>query len=95
MKVSNLSKFIGVSVLAASVAVLPLNLPASAQTNSGADNTTTSPRQGVGDTSRDDNFDWGWLGLLGLVGLAGLSGRKRPDNARYRTDDQAGTTNYR
>jgi hypothetical protein len=26
---------------------------------------------------RNDNFDWGWLGLLGLGGLAGLMGRDR------------------
>jgi MYXO-CTERM domain-containing protein len=26
---------------------------------------------------RDDDFDWGWLGLLGLAGLAGLLPKKR------------------
>lgn len=97
MKFSNLSKLVGASVLAASVAVVPFNQPASAQTNSTRDNTTTttSPRQGVDNTSRDNDFDWGWLGLLGLAGLAGLAGRKRPDEVRYRTDDEVRTTNYR
>jgi hypothetical protein len=102
MKISNLSKLVGVSVFAASVAVLPFNLPASAQTNSDRNtttDTTTAPRQGTYDTNtnRDDGFDWGWLGLLGLAGLAGLGGRKRsePDNARYRTEDEVRTTNFR
>ena len=27
---------------------------------------------------RDDDFDWGWLGLLGLLGLGGLAGRREP-----------------
>jgi|GEM_PF-1296245 len=26
---------------------------------------------------RDNDFDWGWLGLLGLLGLAGLIPKKR------------------
>ena len=26
---------------------------------------------------RDDNDNWGWLGLLGLIGLAGLRRRDR------------------
>jgi MYXO-CTERM domain-containing protein len=25
---------------------------------------------------RDDDFDWGWIGLLGLLGLGGLAGRR-------------------
>jgi len=28
------------------------------------------------DVDRDDDFDWGWLGLLGLLGLGGLAGRR-------------------
>ena len=28
--------------------------------------------------TRDNNMDWGWLGLLGLAGLAGLR-RKNPE----------------
>jgi len=28
-------------------------------------------------TTRDDGFNWGWLGLLGLAGLVGL---RRPNN---------------
>lgn len=97
MKISNLTKFVGAGVLAASVAVVPFNLPASAQSSTTGDSTTTTtaPRQGVDNTNRDNDFDWGWLGLLGLAGLAGLAGRKRPDEVRYRTDDEVRTTNLR
>lgn len=97
MKISKLTKFVGTGLLAASVVVLPFNLPASAQSSTTGDNTTTTtaPTQGVDNTSRDNDFDWGWLGLLGLAGLAGLAGRKRPDEVRYRTDDEVRTTNLR
>jgi len=80
MKPSNMSKFVGASLIAASLAVVPLNLPASAQTQNDAANngTNTQPTRDVADTN--DDFDWGWLGLLGLAGLAGLAGLKRKDN---------------
>jgi len=78
---SLLSKVVGASVLAASVAFVPFTLPATAQTNTAPDTTTTT-EQGVQTAEYDDedSFDWGWLGLLGLGGLAGLAGRKRHDN---------------
>lgn len=96
MNVSKISKFIAAGVLATSVAVVPLNAPASAQTNTAPDTTTnTAPRQGVNDTERDNDFDWGWLGLLGLAGLAGLAGRKREEPARYRDPNEVGSSTYR
>jgi MYXO-CTERM domain-containing protein len=100
MKISNLSKLVAAGVLSASVAVLPFNLPASAQSNTGtgtADTTTTTtPRQNVDNTTRnDDNFDWGWLGLLGLVGLAGLIPRKHEEPTRYRDPNEVSSTTYR
>ncbi len=33
---------------------------------------------------RDDDHDYGWIGLLGLIGLAGLMGKKK-DDRRYET----------
>ncbi|HEY9811187.1 MAG TPA: WGxxGxxG family protein [Halomicronema sp.] len=91
MNRSSIRNLIGASVVAASLAVLPATLPASAQTNtpSGTDTTTTSPNYRTDDvrttdTTRDNDFDWGWLGLLGLLGLAGLARRKEP--ARYTTE---------
>lgn len=80
MKPSNLSKFVGASLIAASLAVVPLNLPASAQTQNDATNNGTSTQQTGDVADTNDDFDWGWLGLLGLAGLAGLAGLKRKDN---------------
>jgi MYXO-CTERM domain-containing protein len=102
MKISNLSKLVTAGVLSASVAVLPFNLPASAQSNTGTGSTTdttttTTPRQSVDNTARttDDGFDWGWLGLLGLVGLAGLIPRKHEEPVRYRDPNEVSSTTYR
>lgn len=94
MKISNVSKLIGAGVLAASVAVVPFNLPASAQVDTAPD-ATTVPGADVADTNYDNDFDWGWLGLLGLAGLAGLAGRKRNTEVRYRDADEVGSTTYR
>ncbi|NEQ22100.1 MAG: WGxxGxxG-CTERM domain-containing protein [Microcoleus sp. SIO2G3] len=94
---SLLSKVVGASILAASVAFVPFNLPVNAQTNTAPDTTTTTD-QGVQTAEYDDedSFDWGWLGLLGLAGLAGLAGRKRHDDndVRYRETRDAHTTHY-
>jgi MYXO-CTERM domain-containing protein len=106
MKRSNLSKFVGAGILALGVTVIPLNLPASAQTD------TTSPATGdamqspatgdamgtdatadVAGEQGDRDFDWGWLGLLGLAGLAGLAKRNEP--VRYQDPNVVGTTGYR
>jgi len=98
MKFSNVSKFVSASAIAASVAVLPLTLPAVAQTGdttTGDTTTTTAPTTGVYDTQEDNDFDWGWLGLLGLLGLGGLAGRKNSEPARYRDPEEVGSTTYR
>ncbi len=70
MKRFNLSKVVGASVLSLSLAILPLSLPASAQTSTESNQPTidTTPFQ----ETRDDNNNWGWLGLIGLIGLANL-----------------------
>ncbi|NJM59708.1 MAG: WGxxGxxG-CTERM domain-containing protein [Oscillatoriales cyanobacterium RU_3_3] len=92
MKRSNLSKAIGAGVIAAGLAILPANLPASAQTNTApgtnstdTTTTTTTPRSDVYNAETDRDFDWGWLGLLGLSGLLGLIPRKREEPVRYTT----------
>jgi MYXO-CTERM domain-containing protein len=108
MKNSNLSKFLSAGVLAASVALVPLTLPASAQTesapsgtttNTAPDTTTTAPSQGVDNTTTntegDRDFNWGWLGLLGLAGLAGLSGRKNDDRVAYRDPNEVSSSTNR
>lgn len=100
MKISILSKLVGASVLAASVALAPFHPSASAQTDTAPNtttDTTTAPRTDVETASydNDNDFDWGWLGLLGLAGLAGLAGRKRHDEVRYREPNEVGSTTYR
>lgn len=79
MRLSNLPKFVGAGVLAASLTVLPLTLPAHAQSNAPATSTqqdaNTSGTSGAGLTTRNterDHNNWGWFGLLGLTGLFGL-----------------------
>ena len=88
MKLSNLSKTVGASVLCLSLVTLPSNLPAFAQATS--PDTTGNPKgdppptQENGGETGDRDFDWGWLGLLGLAGLAGLAGNKRREPTVYR-----------
>lgn len=82
MMFSSFSKWLGAGVVAASLAVIPLTLPAEAQDT--APGTTTEPNAVAeppnplpDNTNRDDNNDLGWFGLIGLAGLAGLAARKR------------------
>jgi MYXO-CTERM domain-containing protein len=106
MKRSDLSKAIGAGIILAGLALVPTDLPASAQTDttggttSGTNSTTTTTRgSDVSSADTDRDFDWGWLGLLGLSGLFGLIPRKREENVRYTTTtgdrDPAVRTDYR
>jgi hypothetical protein len=70
MKIINVRKFLGVSVLALGLTVVTV-LPASAQSNTNGANTTSRT------VERDNGTDWSWLGWLGLLGLAGLMPKKR------------------
>jgi MYXO-CTERM domain-containing protein len=82
MKNSNFSKFISAGIIGASLAVLPLAVPAQAQTQNTAPDTTYNQRTGdVDATETNDDFNWGWLGLLGLAGLAGLARKNRTETA--------------
>ncbi|NJP09787.1 MAG: hypothetical protein HC866_10125 [Leptolyngbyaceae cyanobacterium RU_5_1] len=90
MKVSNLSKLVGLGALSLSLTALPMALPVSAQTAPAPDSPTTTVQD------NDDGFDLGWLGLLGLLGLAGLAGKKRRDEpARYQDPNVAARSEYR
>jgi MYXO-CTERM domain-containing protein len=85
MKKSSSLVFIGGSILATIVSLVPMTSPTAAQ--------TTTPRTGdrtTGTTTtyerKDDNS--GLWGLAGLVGLAGLLGRrKEEDRPMTRRDD--------
>ncbi|AFY66309.1 WGxxGxxG family protein [Geitlerinema sp. PCC 7407] len=85
MKLSNLTKLMGIGLLSISLGVLPMAQSASAQ-NAPEDTTPSA------DVQANDAFDWGWLGLLGLIGLAGLAGKKRDDDVRYREPEVHRTT---
>lgn len=93
MKRSNLSKIAAAGVLAGSLALVPLTLPASAQTGTEGGTYNRSDVSNT-DNTGDRDFDWGWLGLLGLAGLAGLA-RKREEPVRYREREEVTTSTYR
>lgn len=93
MKRSNLTKFVGATALAVSLAVVPLTVQA--QTNTTTDTQTNSTVDARGpiakNTERDQNHV-GWFGLLGLAGLFGLAGKKRRETVRHiETDPSVGT----
>jgi hypothetical protein len=82
MKSSKAATFLSAGVIATSLWLVPLNIPAQAQSNTGT--TSTQQDRNVNqagpisyNTERDHN-NWGWLGLLGLTGLAGLAKKSRP-----------------
>lgn len=73
MRNSNWLKFVHTGVLALTLVVAPLTLPAVAQVE--------AEREGI---YEDNDSDWSWLGLLGLAGLAGLAGKNRDQPTAYR-----------
>jgi MYXO-CTERM domain-containing protein len=74
--------FRGLSLALVLVLAAPALLQAQAQTE-----TQTTPRT----MERENEMDWGWLGLLGLAGLFGLQGR-RHDVHRDVTSERATAT---
>jgi MYXO-CTERM domain-containing protein len=89
----NVSKILGSTVLALSLATLPTVLPASAQTTTTPDTTTTTDNTATDRNYRDG--DWGLLGLLGLFGLFGRKSRKADDNVAYRDPNAVGSSGSR
>ena len=82
MKSNFLVNWMGGSLLALGLAILPSALPAYAQTTAPLDTAEPGTVNTVDTNDTDDGFDWGWLGLLGLIGLAGLKSRDR-DTTTY------------
>jgi hypothetical protein len=88
---SYFTRTVSAGVLAVSLGVLPLTLPAQAQVRTVPRTDTDAVR--VYDR---DGFDWGWLGLIGLLGLAGLAGKRREEEpTRYRDPNTPSATSYR
>jgi MYXO-CTERM domain-containing protein len=82
----------GVFILGlALVTVFPVAAQPSNANNTNRVETTTRT------VERDNDTDWGWLGLLGLAGLAGLLPKKRHvevrDNRTDQTRSGTGTNN--
>lgn len=84
MKSLNVSKTLGIGLVASAISIMPMILPVSAQTQVTPDTTTPNTTTDRTDDVYDDGFDWGWLGLLGLAGLAGL--KRKPEEHTYRRD---------
>ena len=80
MRKSKCSTWVGTSLLASSLLLLPVATPTFAQTS-----TPTSPpetRRVETRVEHDRTGLWGLLGLAGLLGLTGL-GRRRDDVRSY------------
>lgn len=69
MKIQNMRRIMGAGVFTLALAAVPF--AASAQTNTGV-NSSAPTTQTTRVAERDNDTDYGWLGLLGLAGLAGL-----------------------
>ncbi|QIR38797.1 WGxxGxxG-CTERM domain-containing protein [Tolypothrix sp. PCC 7910] len=82
----NVSKILGSTVLALSLATLPSVLPASAQTTTNTDGTTTTTTDRPLTDGNYADGDWGLLGLLGLFGLFGRKSRRHDDSAYSNRD---------
>lgn len=76
MKVFGWSKIARIGLLVITLTVMT-GASVSAQNSNGGMNTTQPTR-----VERENNTDWGWLGLLGLLGLAGLIPRKQTVQVR-------------
>ncbi len=93
---SNLSKFVGASVISLSIALAPIIASAQVGDPTAPTQTGTATEGVVAYEREEEGFDWGWLGLLGLLGLAGLAGKNRREEApRYRDPNATVGTTYR
>ena len=88
MKTQNIRKAIRAGVFTFALSAIPFAVTASAQTGAN-NNSSSAPIQTTRVAERDDDTDWGWLGLLGLAGLAGLLKKPR----QVVVDRTADTTN--
>ena len=85
------SKSLRTVVFALMLLVLPLAPSGSAQTVPTPGGAAAGQAGADYRAARDDDRDWGWLGLLGLIGLAGLL-RRREEAGRYRAADSSTST---
>ncbi len=85
MKQSSAIELIGASIIAASIVVVPMTLPAAAQVS-----TPRTESQGTTTTTYENRTDdRGLWGLAGLAGLLGLLGRRKESHSDTRNDAPA------
>ena len=81
MNDGRLAKLLRVTLL--SLTLLAVAVPMAAQTNDNGNTNRAADarddRREVRTANRDDDKDWGWLGLLGLAGLLGLMPKKKQE----------------
>ena len=75
----NVSTLVKAGLLSVALLAGPLSVGVFAQAKDPS-RVSTETRRTI--ETRDDDFDWGWLGLVGLIGLAGL--RRRDEPRAYR-----------
>jgi MYXO-CTERM domain-containing protein len=75
MRSQTLSTLVKAGALSLALAAGPLSGGVFAQATDPS-RTPTDDRRTT--DTRDDDFDWGWLGLVGLIGLMGLRRRDEP-----------------
>jgi hypothetical protein len=75
MKKIDLVKWTRSAALAGGLLLLPLTASVGAQTGTANDNTARTTVRS--EDRRDNDHDYGWLGLVGLAGLLGLIPKKR------------------
>lgn len=88
MKRLDVKRIIRVSAFALGLAVITV-LPTSAQQNANNSANRTDTTRVV---ERDNDTDYGWIGLLGLAGLAGLIPKKRQVEVHQNRDTNTNRT---
>ena len=89
MKFLSLTSFFRISILAFATLFSAGSLHSAETVNTTVDRNNNTVR-----TQREDNTDWGWIGLFGLLGLAGLLPKnRRNDYDRKDKDTNNRTTN--
>ncbi|MGZ9031286.1 MAG: WGxxGxxG family protein [Burkholderiaceae bacterium] len=84
MMIKRTNKYRGKLVALAMVAACAL--PVAAQTTQpGSTTGAAGSRTSTMTTDRDNDNNWGWIGLLGLAGLAGLMRKKDTHDVDHRT----------
>jgi MYXO-CTERM domain-containing protein len=96
MKFTNLARMIRNGLLVLVVSLITTTAVFAQANNANNSNVRTETTRVV---ERDNDTDWGWLGLLGLLGLAGLIPKKRTvevqefrDTQQNRPTSDTGTT---